>query len=793
MAKPNFSSFKHKNDLKILFAKYLKHKFWFLLSLVVFMTASYLYITYTVPKYQAGASVQIIEEKSASSQLRFFSDLDILPGANKNVEDEIEVIRSRPNLIEAIRNLSLNKKIYHLGKFRDTEIYKNNPINFTFLSKDSLVNDSKFSCFIVPLSGTKFSFWTEDDKQREFTFGDEIETGTGKITILPEESSVLNAYVGKRLKIELLPFNEAAMHYAGALKMGIKDRYSSVIDLSIQDPVQEKAIDFLNELVNVYNVNGQNDKKVIADRTAEFIDDRIAGIYNDLSAADQSAQDFKSGRGLTDIRSQSDINLNISAASQKELQNAQIKLQLAEGMKDILDSQEDYKILPSNIGLDDPSITSTTARFNQLVLERERLLKSSNRKNPVIVNIDEQLENIRLGMQSSLNGMTNNLNLRVNNLSSQVATVNSKIYSAPRNERALRDITRKQQTVESLYLYLLQKKEEAQIAYASASPNSKIVNPGFASSKFPVSPKKPIIVLFSLILSFLLPIGIIYGLELFDDKVHNSHSLSKLISDIPVIGELPRLKTKDAKLVKKDDRSVLAEALRIIRTNIDYLLQTNADKEKPANVIFITSNLPKEGKTFLSTNLAMIFANSYKKILLIGADIRNPKFHALYGEENEKAAVNEKLKDKVGLTNYLFDDSLTMSDIVNKHDVNGNTLDVILSGKSFPNPSELLMNGRMKILLEKASKRYDYVLVDTAPMMPVTDTLLISKFANLMIYVLRAGKTNVSDIDFPVQLKTDGKIANLAFVVNSVKSSELGYGGKYGYGYGNKDKKWWKR
>jgi capsular exopolysaccharide synthesis family protein len=794
MKMSGFSASNKKNDFKILFAKYFRHKYWFLLSFILCMLFCYAYISYSVPKYRAGASVQVIEEKSAASQLSAFSDLDILPGGNKKVEDEIEIIRSRPNFIEVVKNLSLNEKIYHLGSIRNSEIYDRNPITFTHLSKDSIVNDSKFSCFIVPLSETQFSFRVEDeDKAKKYTFGDEIETKTGRVTILPGEKDALKSLIGERLKIELLPTYDAALNYSKALKTSLNDKYSSVINLTIQDPVQQKAIDILNELIKVYNRNGQNDKKVIADRTAEFIDDRIAGIYNDLSAADQSAQDFKSGRGLTDIRSQSDINLNISAASEKELQNAQIKLQLAEGMKDILDSQEDYKILPSNIGLDDPSITSTTARFNQLVLERERLLKSSNRKNPVIVNIDEQLENIRLGMQSSLNGMTNNLNLRVNNLSSQVATVNSKIYSAPRNERALRDITRKQQTVESLYLYLLQKKEEAQIAYASASPNSKIVNPGFASSKFPVSPKKPIIVLFSLILSFLLPIGIIYGLELFDDKVHNSHSLSKLISDIPVIGELPRLKTKDAKLVKKDDRSVLAEALRIIRTNIDYLLQTNADKEKPANVIFITSNLPKEGKTFLSTNLAMIFANSYKKILLIGADIRNPKFHALYGEENEKAAVNEKLKDKVGLTNYLFDDSLTMSDIVNKHDVNGNTLDVILSGKSFPNPSELLMNGRMKILLEKASKRYDYVLVDTAPMMPVTDTLLISKFANLMIYVLRAGKTNVSDIDFPVQLKTDGKIANLAFVVNSVKSSELGYGGKYGYGYGNKDKKWWKR
>jgi capsular exopolysaccharide synthesis family protein len=371
-----------------------------------------------------------------------------------------------------------------------------------------------------------------------------------------------------------------------------------------------------------------------------------------------------------------------------------------------------------------------------------------------------------------------------------VATVNSKIYSAPRNERALRDITRKQQTVEGLYLYLLQKKEEAQIAYASASPNSKIVNPAFASSVFPVSPKKRIIFLVSLMLSLLIPMGVIYGFELFDDKIHNAHLLKKLVADIPVIGELPRLKDKNFTVVQKDDRSELGEALRMIRTNIDFLLQTKSNKKSKRNTIFITSNLPKEGKTFLTTNLAMVFANSYKKILLIGADIRNPKFHLfLEPGENETPKTSKNTK---GLTDFLFDESLTLSDIAEEQTINGNTIDVIFSGKIYPNPSELLMSDRIELLLEQVAEKYDYVLVDTAPMMPVTDTLLISKYADLLLYVTRAGQTNISDIEYPLMFKKEGKLPNLAFVVNAVKSSELGYGGKYGYGYGLQKPKWWK-
>ncbi len=274
-------------------------------------------------------------------------------------------------------------------------------------------------------------------------------------------------------------------------------------------PIPQKGMDIINSLIDTYNRNVVLDKKAIADRTSDFINDRIANIASSLSSVDESAQEFKTGKGITDIASEANINLNIGASNKKELENASVQLDIASSMKDIVENQEGFEVLPSNIGLSDPSIASTTAKYNELVLERKRLLKSSNEKNPIIVNLDQQLSSLKRNMESSLNSVTNNLALTVNNLSGQQAQINSRIYSVPKNERALRDITRKQETTESLYLYLLQKREESQIAYASAKPKTKVVDHAY-SSQFPVSPKVPLIFLASFVFGLMIPFSVIY-------------------------------------------------------------------------------------------------------------------------------------------------------------------------------------------------------------------------------------------------------------------------------------------
>ena len=278
-------------------------------------------------------------------------------------------------------------------------------------------------------------------------------------------------------------------------------------------------------------------------------------------------------------------------------------------MKDFLETQSGFETLPANIGLQDNAIANTTEKYNQLALERRRLLESSNEKNPTIVNLDQQLAGLKQSLQSSLAGMSNNLSLQVNNLENQLSRINSKIYSAPKNERALREITRQQQTKESLYLYLLQKREESQITFASKSPKSTVVDRPYSILYKPVSPKTPLVLLASLVLGLLLPVSFIYVNSLLDNKIHSKRELENHIKSVPVLAEIPRLDKKEAKLTSGTDRSVLAESLRILRENLDYLLKSkNSDSGDKKNVIFVTSSVSEEGKTFIASNLALMIA-----------------------------------------------------------------------------------------------------------------------------------------------------------------------------------------
>ncbi|MEE9361034.1 MAG: polysaccharide biosynthesis tyrosine autokinase [Cellulophaga sp.] len=780
-------------DLKEIIASYTKHWKWFVLSVFAFLTIAFLILRYAIPEYAAKAKIQILEDDSSASGFsNMFKEMDFFSGGNVKVEDEIEIITSRLNFIDVVKELHLNTRIMVVGSVVSSEVYKRTPIKLNFIATDSIINSAKYSFYVTLSSSTTFGFSEEEDGlEKVYTFGKNIVSPIGGIIITPD---VLNfkKFQGKKIKISIFPVNDVAQKYRRKINVSLAEKNSSIIDLYLEDPIKEKAKDILRVLVRIYNKNAIDDKKAIADRTSQFINDRIAEISSSLSSVDQSAQDFKTGRGVTDIANEASLNLNVGAANQRELTSMRTQLEIVSSMKGIVEEQEGYEHLPANLGISDPTIAATTAKYNELISQRKRLLKSSNEKNPIVVALDQQINSLKNNVYSSLSSTVNNLGLQVNTLSGQQAIINSKIYSAPKNARALRDITRKQETTEQLYLYLLQKREESQIGVASTSPKSKIIDEAYIPSKFPVSPKRNMTYLAFLILGFLCPFSIIYVQDLLDNKVSNMYSLEKLTKNTPVLGELPKLLKKEEKMVLGEDRSVLSEALRIIRTNLDYLIKTKVESGNKNNIIFVTSSVPGEGKTFLSSNLSMILASTNKKVLLIGADIRNPKIYSFFsGDQIDKMKRPSRNKD-AGLTEFLFSDTIGVKDIINPMLVHTNTIDVIYSGKIPPNPAELLMSNRLEGLFKEVSEMYDYVIVDTAPMMVVTDTLLLSQYANHLIYVTRAGVTDEKAIEFPLKLREEGKIKGLCYIVNDVKTSNLGYGGKYGYGYGKSLKKWWK-
>lgn len=769
-------------DYREIISRYTKNWLWFILAIFIALGIAFLYIRYTNPTYQAKAKIQIISDESGSSELSSLKDIDFLAGEESVVEDEIEIINSRSNLIEVIERLRLNEKFILIGKIKTREIYEKIPINVNFISPDSVIKDKRLDLFVLLTDAADgFSFkLNEDEEYQSVEFGKNISTPLGELILTPN-MQYFNKFLQQELKVEIRPVARMAEAYQKRINIEAASKKSNILMFSLNDVVETKAVDILTELINVYNENAILDRKKIADKTSTFIEDRIKFIYENLSDVDSSEELFRTSRGLTDIQSESDINLNVGAATRQQLNNVQTELNIAKSMQDIIQTDDEYELLPANIGLSDPSVSSTTTKYNQLISERNRLLKSSNEKNPIIVNLNQEISGLKQIMRSSLSSTIKSLDLQATGLGRQQSRVNSRIYSTPKNQRALRDITRKKETTESLYLYLLQKREEAQITYASSKPKSKIIDASYPAYEFPVSPKKTIVYSGLLFMAVITVFSIIFISSILDNKVQNRLSLEKLMEDgdIPVLGELPKIKKTDERIVKKDDRSPLAESFRIISTNLEYVLKHGNSRKN--NVIYVTSSVPGEGKTFVSSNLAMILASSDNKVLLLGADIRNPQIDTFFSTKLTKSTKTQK--NVLGFTDFLFSDKWTVKDVTTTLEIHSKTIDVIHSGKIPPNPAELLKNPRVKLLMDSVAEKYDYVIVDTAPMMLVSDTLRLAEFSDHVIYVSKAGSTEIKLLEYPIRLLKEKKLKNISFVVNSVNSSNLGYYGKYGYGY----------
>lgn len=769
--------------------RYLKVWHWFAIGVGLALLFAFLHIRYSIPKYQIKAKIQALEEKSSLSEMTVLQDLNVFGSSGKTeMTDEMELLKSRDNFIKVAKKLKLNIAYSRLGSVKDTEVYPNFPFAVTFSAADSVLNKRTHTFFVTILNENEFNHSFErGQKGKKYTFGSTIKSNEiGEYILIPQNEN-LKDFIGQDLKVSVTPIPRVAEKYRALVQVNTIDKFSKIMNITLKDAIPQRGVDILNSLILQNNQNEVQDKKSIADRTSEFINDRISDISNNLSSVDQTAENFKESRGIADLASQSNVNFQQSAASEQELQGANIQLSIASSMQNMLSDQSSYEIIP-NVGLADGSIDNAAGRYNELVTQRNRLLESSNEKNPVIVKLDQQLESLKRGMQSSLNNVTNNLNLKVNSLSKQLSQINSRIYAAPSNERALRDISRKQQTIEALYLYLLQKREEAQIAFASATPKSRIVDNAYLASPDPVEPKSNILYMSAILMGLLIPFSIIYLHDLLDNKVSNMVTLQKLVGNkLPVLAEIPKVKNTKNPLVKKEDRTVLAESLRILRTNVDYILRSRK-KVHGGHVILITSSVSGEGKTFISSNLSMILASTGKRVLLLGADIRNPKIFNFFKTEE----VTKKSEILNGLTDYLHhNNDLKASELIHEINVNDISVDVIYSGKIPPNPSELLLSERLGVLFEEIRMTYDYILVDSAPVLAVTDSLLIEKYTDQVLYVTKSNSTDKKVLEFPINLFNEGKIRNLSFVVNGVKESNLGYGGKYGYGYGQAPKKWW--
>jgi tyrosine-protein kinase Etk/Wzc len=757
--------------------KYGYHWKWFVLGLLLAIIGAFIYLRYTANEYQVSAIILIDDESGGGmpSELAPFEELGLMGNTKKNIENEIGILKSRNLMRRVVVELDANVNYFTQGRIRAVEVHMDElPFKITFFSKDSLFYQTDTTFSIQVLSNDKVKLSSFDrSSHREYSFGKNINTKFGDLTITPMNQSAIDYNLEFIVKIS--PLKIAIQKLRNAVAVNLLSKQSSLLELKLNGTVKLKSQEILNELIRQYNTDAIEYKSMIGNNTNTFINERLLVIEKELSKVDSSEEEFKTTNKLMDIPAEADLILVNNSELEKKIVDLNTQLKLVDYVNTFITETKE-KMIPANLGLRNGEVNSNSDRYNQVLLEYTRIAKSSGKKNPVIINLSVQLDQLKESIIQSLVNLKSSLEISLNEATAQERSLREKISAAPRQEREYRVIQRQQQIIETLYLFLLEKREENAISLAVTTPNAKLIDAADGSSK-PVRPKRKIVYITAFFIGILIPFAIIHMSFLLDNKVQTHKELVDVVK-APFLGDIPKVSDEN-KIILNKDRGSMAEAFRMLRTNMNFMLSNENEGSK---AVYITSTITKEGKTFVAINLATVLALSNKKVLLIGADIRKPKL-AEY--------LNMPSMEK-GLSLFLADASIQIQEIIET--VEDAQFDIIQSGIIPPNPSELLMNGRIDEVLAYAKEHYDYVIVDTAPINMVTDTLQLAQKADLFLYVVRANYIDKRLLEIPKKLYADKRLTNMALILNG-SDANRGYGYGYGYGYGQEKvkKSWFKK
>lgn len=772
-----------KIDIQEVLFKYIIHWPWFVGAVLVCLIGAWIYLRMATPVYNISATVLIKDDKKGGNTggMAGLEELGLsgLISSSQNIDNELEVLRSKTLVKEVVNQLNLYVSYADQDEFPSKNMYKTSPVivSLTPQEAEKLSDPMIVEMSLYPQGSLDVGV-TIGDKEYQKHFEElpavfPMDEGTLAFFQSPdslmankdttEESSAQNV---RRITAKINSPMKVARVYCENLTIEPTSKTTSVAVISLKNSSLQRGQDFINQLLEMYNRNTNNDKNEIAQKTAEFIDERIDIISKELGNTEANLENFKRNAGITDLTSEAQIALTGNAEYEKKRVENRTQISLLEDLRKYIRGNE-YEVLPSNVGLQDAALVATIERYNEMLVERKRLLRTSTENNPAIVNLDTSIRAMKSNVQATLDGTLQGMLITKADLDREANRFSRRISDAPGQERQFVSIARQQEIKAGLYLMLLQKREENAIALAATANNAKIIDEAIADD-IPVSPKRKIIYLIALVLGVGIPVGIIYLIGLTKFRLEGRADVEKLTT-VPIVGDIPLTDEKNEKdgsiAVFENQNNLMSETFRNIRTNLQFMLQN--DKK----VILVTSTVSGEGKSFISANLAISLSLLGKKVVIVGLDIRKPGLNKVF-----RLSTKEK-----GITLYLANPDTDLMSLVQPSDVNKN-LSILPGGTVPPNPTELLARDGLDKAIEILKKNFDYVILDTAPVGMVTDTLLIGRVADLSVYVCRADYTHKVEYTLINELAEEKKLPNLCTVINGVDLKRRKYGYYYGYG-----------
>ena len=770
-------------DFAVIYTTLILNWKWFVLSLIICLGAAHIYLRYATPIYQAAAKLLIKEEQNGrrGNSIQSSANLGIISNSN-GIDNEMEILKSRTLAQQAVYDLKLYTTYRHEGRIKDHLIYGEQEVNvdmdYEHLKKLNAPMNFKITregrnyhvvgSYFVPIDDNSYNPGPVTVDKVITALPATLGTRVGMVKFTQNGNYMLRD--GESLKVTMIAPEIAAGKYVGSLSVSPSTKATSIAQLVITDEIPQRAIDYLKQLAIVYNRQANEDKNQIAVRTEQFINQRLEKINAELGNTEGQLENYKKRNNMVQLSMNASTAFSNADSYAQKLNEANTQVALLDELTKYMNEPSNrHQPIPSNVGLNDASATSLINKYNEIALQRNQLLHSASESSPTVTPLTSQLDDLQASIKRAMSQARAGLNIQRNSIASQQGKYQGQISNTPEQERILTQIGRQQEVKSGLYLMLLQKREENSISLAATADKGKLIdNPVFAGK---VTPKDSIILIIAFGLGLAIPALILFLLAFFRYKIEGHDDVAKL-TKLPIIADVAiasdRAKTKADIVVHENKNNLMEEIFRSLRTNLQFLMKEH-DK-----VILMTSTTSGEGKTFIASNVAISFALLGKKVVLVGLDIRKPRLAELFEIDDHHH----------GITNLLIKDNITWDD-VNKQIVNSgvnNNLDLLMAGPVPPNPGELVTRKSLEETIDILKEHYDYIIIDTAPVGLVTDTLALGRIANATVYVCRADYTQKSSFGLINGLAYEKKMPNMSIVLNGVDLSKKKYGYYYGYG-----------